>query len=386
MDCNLINIAENAKARFPEIPFPHKKDEYWRFADLNAWNTDALFPHFSIGVPESNPTGKLLEAQEGIDAPNTVAIFDGQGVSANLSSGLSIMPITQAVEKYPNEVAKFYESAIGKFDTLVSTRATGGIVFVLDNDTSAKLNLKVISKLGLSVSSILFIIGNGAKLELMRTFATNAGSFSLTRMKFILAENATVELATFKYSDVNAHTYLRDDFDLANSATVRDGLAELGISPSRTERNFEVLGNDVNVDSRAFVKSSGSLTHDLRTSQMHRVGGSHSNLSVKSVVGDTARLAFMGVIRVEEDAQQTKAYQSCNSLSLSDSAKTQASPILEIMANDVECSHGCTVSKPDAEEVFYMNQRGLSEADALELIIEGFARTTFEHLPFVENI
>lgn len=386
MDCNLQNIAERAKERFPEIPFPHKKDEYWRFADLNAWNTESLFPHFANGVPTSSPSGKLLEVQQNIDEPNTVAIFDGQSVSANLSSGLSIMQIGEACQKYPCEVSQFYESAIGKFDTLVSTRATGGLVFVLNGDTSAKLNLKIISKLGLSVSSILFIIGAGAKLELTRTFATNEGSFSLSRMKFILAENSTLELATFKYADVNAHAYLRDDFDLANSSTVRDGLAELATSPSRTERNFEVLGKDVNVDSRAFIKSTGTLTHDLRTSQMHRVGGSHSNLSVKSVVGDTARLAFMGLIRVEEDAQQTKAYQSCNSLSLSDSAKTQASPILEIMANDVECSHGCTVSKPDSEEVFYMNQRGLPEDMALELITDGFARTTFEHLPFIENI
>ena len=386
MDCNLQNIAVQAKERFPEIPFPHKKDEYWRFADLNAWNTDSLFPHFAQGVPTSSPSGKLLEAEQGIDAPNTMAIFDGQSVSANLSAGMSVMQMSEACQKYPSEISKFYESAIGKFDTLVSTRAGSGIVIEVKSDTSAKLNLKVISKLGLSVSSILFIIGAGAKLELIRTFATNQGSFSLSRMKFILAENSTLELATFKYDDIEAHTYLRDDFELSGNATVRDGLAELGISPTRTERNFEVLGKDVNVDSRAFVKSTGAITHDLRTSQMHRIGGSHTNLSVKSVVDDTARLAFMGLIRVEEDAQQTKAYQSCNSLSLSDSAKTQASPILEIMANDVECSHGCTVSKPDAEEVFYMNQRGLPEDMALALITEGFARTTFEHLPFIENI
>lgn len=386
MDCNLQNIAIQAKERFPEIPFPHKKDEYWRFADLNAWNTDSLFPHFAQGVPTSSPSGKLLEAEQGIDEPNTMAIFDGQSVSANLSAGMSVMQMSEACQKYPSEISKFYESAIGKFDTLVSTRAGSGIVIEVKSDTSAKLNLKVISKLGLSVSSILFVIGAGAKLELIRTFATNQGSFSLSRMKFILAENSTLELATFKYDDIETHTYLRDDFDLSENATVRDGLAELGISPTRTERNFEVLGKDVNVDSRAFVKSTGTITHDLRTSQMHRIGGSHSNLSVKSVVDNTARLAFMGLVKVEEDAQQTKAYQSCNSLSLSDSAKTQASPILEIMANDVECSHGCTVSKPDAEEVFYMNQRGLSEDMALALITEGFARTTFEHLPFIENI
>lgn len=88
----------------------------------------------------------------------------------------------------------------------------------------------------------------------------------------------------------------------------------------------------------------------------------------------------MGLVRIEEGAQKTRAYQSCRSLALSDFAKTQASPILEIMANDVECSHGCTVSKPDPEEVFYMNQRGLTTADALGLITKSFAQTTFEKM------
>ena len=121
MDCNLQNIAERAKERFPESPFPHKKDEYWRFADLNAWNTESLFPHFANGVPTSSPSGKLLEVQQNIDEPNTVAIFDGQSVSANLSSGLSIMQIGEACQKYPCEVSQFYESAIGKFDIASET-------------------------------------------------------------------------------------------------------------------------------------------------------------------------------------------------------------------------------------------------------------------------
>lgn len=59
----LKNISDAAKERFPEIPFPHRKDEYWRFADLKAWNADSLFPHFSNAVPQSKAEGKLLEIE-----------------------------------------------------------------------------------------------------------------------------------------------------------------------------------------------------------------------------------------------------------------------------------------------------------------------------------
>ncbi len=377
---NIFEITESAKAKFAEIPFPHRKDEYWRFADLSAWNTDALFPFFSNATPHSTACGKLFEIEQGLDAQNTVALFDGQAVSANLPAGVALSRVEDFCERASDAVEKFYNSSIGKFDTLVSARANGGLVFEVGKDLSVELNLKVISKLGLSVSSILFVVGSGSKLRLTRSFATNENSFSLSRMKFLLAENSTLELATFKYSAENSRAYLRDDFELSNGVTVVDACAELGFAATRSERNFEILGEGVDVDSRAFVRSAGNITHDLRTSQNHRVGGSNSNLEVKSVVSEDARLAFTGLVRVEDDAQKTKAYQSCNSLSLSDSAKTQASPILEIMANDVECSHGCTVSKPDAEEVFYMNQRGLSESESLNLITTGFARATFEKL------
>ncbi len=377
---NIFEITESAKARFAEIPFPHRKDEYWRFADLLAWNADALFPFFTNAAPQSRAEGKLLEIEKELDAQNTISLFDGQAISANLPEGVKLCRVDDFAERSPELVEKFYNSAIGKFDTLVSARANGGLVLEVGKELSVELNLKVISKLGLSVSSILFVVGGGSKLRLIRHFATNENSFSLSRMKFLLAENSTLELATFKYSAENSRAYLRDDFEVLSGATVVDACAELGLSPSRSERNFEILGEGADVDSRSFVRSSGKVLHDLRTSQHHKVGGSNSNLDVKSVVSEDARLAFMGLVRVEEDAQKTKAYQSCNSLALSDTAKTQASPILEIMANDVECSHGCTVSKPDTEEVFYMNQRGLSESDALNLITSGFASATFEKL------
>jgi len=380
MGCDLEKISSDAKARFAEIPFPHKKDEYWRFADLDAWGADALFPHFAEAAPKSSPSGKLLEIESKPAEENRVSIFDGQVVAADISGGACAMRAERAAKLFPLETEKFYTSLGGKFSTIAAARAQGGAAFVVPAGASAKFELNIVSKLGLSVSSVLFILGENSKLSLTRNFAVNEKSFAVSAMKFALAKNASLELATFKYSAKSSRAYLRDDFDLSEGAAIADALAELGVSPSRTERNFEILGEGAALDSRAFIKAGGEVAHDLRTSQMHRAGGSQSNLAVKAAAGGRARIAFAGLVRVEPEAQKTKAYQSCKSLSLSDEAKTQASPILEIMANDVECSHGCSVSKPDAEEVFYMNQRGLSEADALDMIARGFAQNTFEKL------
>lgn len=377
MSALLDDISNAAKTRFAQIPFPHKKDEYWRFSDLNAWSADALFPHFSQGVPKSGEDAQVAEIAKSA-AQSALAFFDGQLVSANVPDGVKVVSMADGAEKYSAEVSEFFGAAKGKFDTVAAARAYNGAVVVVADGADATLDMAVVSKLGLSVCSILFLVGKNARLRLARNFALGGGSFGIAMSKFALSDGSRLELGTHKYSGAAAHSYLRDDFRVSAGVSVVDAYAELGLSPSRAERNFEIVGEGADIDARAFLKTTGELTHDLRTSQMHRVGGAASNLTVKCVVDGNSKAAFAGLIRVEEGAQKTKAYQSCRSLSLSDFAKTQASPVLEIMANDVECSHGCTVSKPDPEELFYMNQRGLNTAEALELITESFAKSTFE--------
>ncbi len=376
----LCDISSGAKARFADIPFPHKKDEYWRFADLKAWSADALFPHFSGAVPHSKPCGAVLDVERKALKGGALALFDGQLVSSGAPECVEVLPMGVAAEKYPRCVSELFFSAAGKFDTLAASRAENGAMVVVPDGADVEIEMAVVSKLGLSAGSAIFKIGDNSRLRLVRSFAVSGGSFGVSMFGFFLGKNSSLELATFKYSGEAAHSYLRDDFSLPENAKIIDAYAEFGLSPSRAERNFSILGAGVDADIRALVKSSGGITHDLRTSQMHKAGGSSSNLAVKCVVDDSSKAAFSGLVRVDAGAQKTKAYQSCRSLSLSDSAKTQASPILEIMANDVECSHGCTVSKPDPDEIFYMNQRGLTSKEALELITAGFSRTTFERV------
>ena len=94
----LEKISDAAKARFAEIPFPHRKDEYWRFADLSAWSADALFPHFSRGVPESREDSKIAEISANAQK-NGLAVFDGQLLSADVPAGVSVLSMSAAAEQ-----------------------------------------------------------------------------------------------------------------------------------------------------------------------------------------------------------------------------------------------------------------------------------------------
>lgn len=383
----LREISSRAGASFADIPFPHGKDEYWRFADLRSWGLDSLFEYFSSSIRGGDGAGKSdysirmgrMEAEAGC-SPASVTVFDGRIMSANLPEGVVAVSFPDAEENFPGELAAFYGDCRGKFDTLQASRAEFGAALIVADGADAELDLTVVSKLPLSPAGILVIVGESASLKLGRRILNYAGSFGVLRSRYVLRRKSLLESASVKMSETCSHSYEREDFCIGDGAVVRDALAQIGLSPSRHERNFYMDSSGADLDTRTFLSIGGNTTHDLRTEQRHSRPESKSNLAVRAAVSGSGALAFTGLIGVLPGAQKTEAYQSCRSLLLSDKAKAQASPVLEIRANDVVCSHGCTVSNPDADQLFYMRQRGLNLADARRLIVRSFAETAFAEI------
>ena len=111
---------------------------------------------------------------------------------------------------------------------------------------------------------------------------------------------------------------------------------------------------------------------DQRTFQTHNANNAISDLLYKNALLDKSRSIFSGLIKVAEGAQQTDAYQTNRNLLLDPRAEANALPGLEILANDVRCSHGATTGNVDEEELFYLMQRGISRRVAMQLMVFGF--------------
>ena len=386
MESLLSNISDFSKKRFAEIPFPHRKDEFWRFGDLKSWGVDALFPFFQHHCQRKLKDAKIEGLEKSLHAKDSIVLFDGQMVFADLPKGAKVLSMPAAAEDYPERVKNFYDLADGKFDILQASRASAGAYIKIEDYADVELNIGVVSKLGVSTAGIILDIGRGASLKLNRCYLTFGGSLGAVHSGFFCGEGSRLESASIKFSEADSRSFEREDFDASDGVEIIDALAQAGASPSRQERNFEIRGSNSCVDTRAFVLSRGGITHDIRTRQMHRSGNSKSDLSVRAALFDASKLAFSGLIRVEECAQKTESYQSCRSLLMSEKALAQASPILEICANDVACSHGCTVSEPDPDELFYMFQRGLNPDSAMRLMVRSFAESSFEKLSDKENV
>ena len=161
-----------------------------------------------------------------------------------------------------------------------------------------------------------------------------------------------------------------------------------GATGSHLTKNFseiELVGQGATGKMAGFYFSSDIQHFDHDTQQYHLAPNTTSDLLFKGVLKENSRSVWQGMIYVAPGAQKTDGYQSNPNLILDKTAKADSIPGLEIMADDVRCTHGATVGKIDPEEVFYLNTRGIPTEEAERLIVEGFFDPIVQQIPF-ENL
>lgn len=145
--------------------------------------------------------------------------------------------------------------------------------------------------------------------------------------------------------------------------------------------DLDIDGADADVQLRGLYVCSGEQRLRVAVNMRHNHGGSTSDQLFRGIVSDNSRAAFEGLIYIAHDAQKTQAYQTNRNIQLSDSARVETSPQLEIYADDVKCSHGATVGSLDMDEQFYMRSRGISLQEARRLQMISFLAPVLGNVP-----
>lgn len=143
---------------------------------------------------------------------------------------------------------------------------------------------------------------------------------------------------------------------------------------------FEIRERNVNLDIFGLFTGKKQDNFKVETIQRHIAPNSTSNLLIKGVFEDESKFIYQGLIRLEKAAQKSHAYQKNQNLIMSDKCFVDSRPFLEILANDVFCTHGSTSGKLNQEELYYLKIRGIREANAKKLLISGFIDDVFEKI------
>lgn len=144
--------------------------------------------------------------------------------------------------------------------------------------------------------------------------------------------------------------------------------------------NFELEATGVQLYILGLFTGKENHEYKIETIQHHKAPGAYSDLFIKGVFDDASKFFYEGLIRIEKEGQQSHAYQKNQNLILSKNVFVQSNPFLEILANDVFCTHGSTTGKLNKEELFYVKSRGLDETNSKKLLVEGFAMEVIDKL------
>lgn len=145
--------------------------------------------------------------------------------------------------------------------------------------------------------------------------------------------------------------------------------------------HVRIVGEGANVQILGIILGREKQSIRLYTEQLHEKPSSVSDLFIKSVLFDQSKLFYTGLIKIASGAQQSNAYQKNQNLLLSSGAWADSRPMLEILANDVRCTHGATIGTLDEEQLYYLAARGIGRNAASRLIVEGFVSEVLQRIP-----
>ena len=143
---------------------------------------------------------------------------------------------------------------------------------------------------------------------------------------------------------------------------------------------FLIKSKGVDLDILGIIVGRNNNIFNINTDQIHIAPKSKSNLLVKGILYDKAKFLFRGLIKIEKSGQKTKAYQKNQNLLMSKDAFVDTKPYLEILADDVYCTHGSTTGKIDKDSIYYLNSRSIEDKKAQGLIIRGFLNEVLDIL------
>jgi Fe-S cluster assembly protein SufD len=230
---------------------------------------------------------------------------------------------------------------------------------------------------------LVVVAEEGARASLIEEYASpdpSTEAYSNAVTELFVEANAKLEyvslqnLSTETWHFASHHARVERDAEL-------DWVARgFGSKRGKTRIQNDLNGSGATSRVTGAYFADGTQHLDYDTFQEHIAPNCESDFAFKGALRDSATAVWRGMIRVEPDAQKTNAYQECRNLMLSPTAHAVPIPGLEIMANDVRCTHGATVSRVDREQLFYLMTRGLPRAEAERMVVRGFFQNVLDRI------
>jgi Fe-S cluster assembly protein SufD len=387
---------------YDATPMPNTRLEQWRYTDLRQrLPLDRLRIAQSAPLPDDPAAWPLLLRRamaEDPDASGHLVLVDGCVVHADIdprlaARGVILGSLRDAVEKHPELLEKHLATEAvppeeGKLQALNAALWTDGVLLYVPRDVRLASPVRVtrwFSAPGAAFFSRTLIVAEALSqvsyVDEVLSDDLDETTLTSSAVEVIAKDGARVQYVAVQRLGRGAF-YQSAQRTLAGRDASLDTLnVSLGATTTRVDLNARLLGPGSDSNMLGLYFGDADQHFDHNTSQDHLAPSARSDLLYKGALDGESRAVFRGIIRVAKGAQQTDAYQTNRNLVLSERARADSLPNLEIEADDVKCSHGATVGQLDEESVFYMMSRGMSRGQAERLVVLGFLGEVLQRLP-----
>lgn len=396
---SLPELRKSALAEFKKLGLPAPKAEEYKFTPL----TRELQKNIDFSL--ANAQGKNLPEQFqllNIDA-NVLVFVNGvfsKEHSSVISSekGITILPLEEAVATRPELVIKH----IGKYAdiktdglTAWNTAAWNSGVFIhVEKDTVVEkpvllYHLGDTSSQVISVIRNLIVIEKNGSVSILEKFDStgDANQFTNIVTEGFVDEEGELNFYSIQNNAGNEYQFNHKQFHQADKSRVNTFTFTLGGKLVRNNLHLALDGENIESHMYGLYLLNNSTLADNHTVVDHKKPNSFSNELYKGIIDGSAKGVFNGKIYVRPQAQKTNAFQANRNVLLTDKASINTKPQLEIWADDVKCSHGCTSGQLDEEALFYLQSRGIKKETARAMMLYAFAAELLENVkhPVIKN-
>jgi Fe-S cluster assembly protein SufD len=396
---SLREYRHQAWASYSRVGIPSVTDEAWRRTDLRSFPAE-VFKNPSHGahqdLPEvpSNLLLPLVADQHG----GQIVLFPG-GSSIDLdeniaNQGVIFTDLLTAEKQYPELLQKMVGKTVnpeeGKFASLAASLSQNGIVLYVPKGVNVEAPLhSVLWGPGADLahlSHILVLVEEGASVTYVHESAS-PNDMQGNSMHAGLVEIQVMQGANLRFVELQSWGKHVWNFSHERVRVEKDANLDwiFGAVGSRLTKNFselDLVGQGAVGRMSGFYFTDGNQHLDHDTQQNHFAPNTTSDLLFKGALKGKSRSVWQGMIYVAPGAQKTDGYQANRNLVLSEHARADSIPGLEILADDVRCTHGATVGKLEQEPLFYLKSRGIAQQDAERLVVEGFFDPIMQRIPF----
>jgi len=384
-----INLRKKSLNKFINLGFPKKKEEDWKFFDLNQiissnikdlkfFDKELFNKKNKILIPKNALPLKLFEHNKIVIANGVVHTIDFR------YEDLKKINITNTVKNQSSNTNHSLAYLNSAFTTnylkiIIKKNYSLNKPVILYNFTNEKITSTNINQ------RLDIVLEDNSRLNLINLFTDySSDNFININHEFKVGKDSILKNYKIDDKENSNIKYFYNNIDLDQNSLVENFILSSGSKFIKNEINCNLQAKYASAFVSGIINLDGAKQHEIKTNINHLAENTKSYQLIKSVLNENSKGIFQGKIFVDSIAQKTNGYQLSKALLLNENAEFDAKPELEIYADDVKCSHGSTSGSLDENSIFYLMSRGLNHKEAKKLLINGFLLDVVEKITDLE--